>query len=79
MRKKIFCYLMMLLIIFGSFSSPITVQASAVEVLTDAELLRQSFQVLEGGAVNSNFTGFTVIDGGLAVAEKEAMTNLLNG
>lgn len=75
MRKIILCYLMMLSIIFSTFMFPITVHASPAEVLTEAELLRQSFQVLEGGAVDSGFTGFKVIEGGLSVAEKEAMVS----
>ncbi len=52
-----------------------TVYASPAELLTDEELLRLSFQVLEGGAVDSSFTGFEVIEGGLSVASKEAMVS----
>lgn len=62
-------------LIFSFIAKPMPVHASAVEVMTDAELLRQSFQVLEGGAVDSSFTGFKVIEGGLSVAEKEAMVS----
>lgn len=55
--------------------SSLTVSASPAELLTEEELLRLSFQVLEGGAVDSSFTGFEVIEGGLSVASKEAMVS----
>ena len=75
--KRIITYIVTTVLIFSflvHFTS-LTVYASAVEAMTEAELLRQSFQVLEGGAVNSSFTGFEVIEGGLSVAEKEAMVS----
>lgn len=78
MKVKIQVYrgislLMISLLLLFSFAQP--VYASAVEVMTEAELLRQSFKVIEGGAVDSSFTGFEVIEGGLSVAEKEAMVS----
>ena len=78
MKVKIQVYrgislLMISLLLLFSFAQP--VYASAAEVMTEAELLRQSFKVIEGGAVDSSFTGFKVIEGGLSVAEKEAMVS----
>ena len=70
--RGISLFLASLLLLF-SFAQP--VYASAAEAMTDAELLRQSFKVIEGGSVDSSFTGFKVIEGGLAVADKEAMVS----